>query len=235
MGFLLEKSIIIEFNGLPATGKTTIANSLFLLLENNDIHCIKSFVKYKWQTNGYTVFLSLRLIKLYFLLQKFAKRIKPRQNRLTHIIGEMYHFRSYWDFCSNKNDRRVLVVDQGLIQSIVSIGHVDKIEDYDSLKRVLEYYNENKIIFISVNCILDPQLSFDRIKDRPENSARMHKIPREQLLNAMEKQADNFSGVRNCFSDVMSIKTITVDTTCDPNENARIILNQLLKDGYITQ
>ena len=234
MGLFLEKSVIIEFNGLPATGKTTIANALVEKLQQDNIPCIRNFIRFKWQRNGRTVLLSPRLLLLLFRLHRFANGIKPRKNRITHILGEMFHCRSYMDFLRTTKEKKVLVVDQGLIQSIISIANLDKIEDKASLNKIVDFYKKNKIAFISVDCVVDPQLSYERIKDRPDNTARMHRVPRNELLNAMKRQADNFAIVRDCFSQKLSIKTISIDTESDPIENASIIINRLITDGYIS-
>ena len=235
MGFFLEKSIIIEFNGLPATGKTTIANALVSLLEEDGIQCTGHYLKHKWQKNGRTVFLSPKLFRLLFLLKRFADSIKPRSYRFTHIMGEIYHYRSYRDFLHDYKDKRVFIVDQGLIQSIISIAHTDKILDEDSLKKVVSYYSANNIEFICVNCKVDPNLSFERIRNRPDNTARMHQIPREQLLHAMRMQADNFDMVRRCFADRLNLEVVNLDTELDPSENARIIYNSIKDSGFIKQ
>ena len=235
MGFLLEKSIIIEFNGLPATGKTTIANALVSLLEEDGIKCVRHFLKHKWQRNGRTVFLSPKLMRLFVLLKRFAGNIKPRRNRFTHIMGEMYHYRSYCDFLYDHEEKRVFIVDQGLIQSIISIAHTDKILDEGALKKVVSYYSANNIEFFSVNCKVDPNLSFERIRNRPDNTARMHQIPREQLLQAMRMQADNFDMVRRCFADQLNVKVVNIETELDPSENARIIYNSIKNSGFIKQ
>ena len=235
MGFLLEKSVIIEFNGLPATGKTTIANALAPLLEEDGIQCARHFLKHRWQKNGWTVFLSPKLFRLFFLLKRFADSIQPRRNRLTHIMGEMYHYRSYRDFLHDHKDKRVLLVDQGLIQSIISIAHTDIILDEGTLKKVVSYYSANNIEFICVNCMVDPNLSFERIRNRPDNTARMHQIPHEQLLHAMRMQAVNFDMVRRCFADRLNAKVVNIDTQLDPSENARRIYNAIKNSGFIKQ
>lgn len=235
MGFLLEKSIIIEFNGLPATGKTTIANTLVPLLEEDGIQCARLFFKHRWQKNGRTVFLSPKLFRLLFLLNRFADSIKPRRNRFTHIMGEMYHYRSYRDFLHDHKDKRVFIVDQGLIQSIISIAHTDRILDEGALKKVVSYYSANNIEFICVNCKVDPGLSFERIRNRPDNTARMHQIPHEQLLYAMRMQADNFDMVRRCFADKLNLIVVNIDTELDPSENARIIYKAIKNSGFIKQ
>jgi thymidylate kinase len=235
MGFLLEKSIIIEFNGLPATGKTTIANALVSLLEEDGIQCVRHFLKHKWQKNGRTVFLSPKLFRLFVILKRFADSIKPPRNRFTHIMGEMYHYRSYRDLLHDLKDKRVFIVDQGLIQSIISIAHTDRILDEDSLKKVVSYYCDNNIEFFCVNCKVDPNLSFERIRNRPDNTARMHQIPREQLLDAMKMQAVNFDMVRRFFSDRLNVKVVNIDTELDPADNARIIYNAIKNSGFIKQ
>lgn len=235
MELLLKKTVIIEFNGLPATGKSTIAKELDSILHDRQISCARSYVKHKWQTNGYTVFLSLKLVKLHLLLNRFAKSITPRRRRTTHIMGEMYHFRSYCDFLRCKEPPKVLVVDQGLIQSIVSIAHLDKIEDLESLKRVLNNYRKKGIEFICINCVANPQLSCERIQNRPDNTARMHNISEKQLLSAMKMQATNMILVRKAFAEELPIDVMEVDTTLNPITNACIILDKLIADGYFSQ
>lgn len=235
MELLLEKPVIIEFNGLPATGKSTIANELISILHNRRINCVRSYVKHKWQTNGYTVFLSLKLVKLHLLLNRFAKSIIPRKGRTTHIMGEMYHFRSCYDFLRSKGAPKVLVVDQGLIQSIVSIAHLDKIEEVESLRQVLNYYREKGIAFICINCAVNPQLSCERIHNRQDNTARMHKVSESELLSAMKMQAANIILVRKIFAEELPIDVIEVDTSLTPSENANFILNKLIIDGFVTK
>ena len=99
----LEKSVIIEFNGLPATGKTTIANHLSSILKHEKIFHQRSYVRRWWEKFGRTVFVDPCCSFLFYLLLRFANQIIPRKSRLTHIGGELYHYRTYRNFLREKN------------------------------------------------------------------------------------------------------------------------------------
>lgn len=232
----LKESVIIEFNGLPATGKTTIAGKLISILAQHDISTRRQYVKHAWQNNGRTVFLCFDCLKLFYKLCPFSLKIRPIRNRLTHIMGEMYYFRTYRDFLRRKQAKEVLVIDQGMIQSIISIAHLDKIGDLDGLNSILDFYSNRHIRFVRIDCKLDEELSCRRIQQRPQTSARMYNLPMSDLLYAMQTQADNFRITRNLFYKFsICDDKIEIDTKKTPIENSEIIFNYLCEKGYISK
>lgn len=232
----LKESVIIEFNGLPATGKTTIANHLTSILDQAGIQYRRSYLRHRWAKNGRTVFIEPTCIPLFHKLLRFARQIKPRHSRLTHIVGEMYHYRNYRDFFRDKRSVSALIIDQGIIQSIISIAHLDRIEQTDSLQQVFEYYKKKNIRFVRVDCLVNEETAYERIIHRPKNSARLYDQPHQGLLSAMKTQADNFRLVRQIFHECCpEEKNIELNTLLPPEENANLIINKLIEYGIIAR
>ena len=232
----LEKSVIIEFNGLPATGKTTIANRLSSILKHEKILHQRSYVRRWWEKFGRTVFVDPCCSSLFYLLLRFANQIIPRKSRLTHIGGELYHYRTYRNFLREKKTPSVLIIDQGLIQSIISIAHLDVIEKTDVLARIFEYYKKKNICFIRVDCLVDEHIACERLTTRKKNSARLHNVSHSELYSAMRCQAENFTLVRGLFSHCCPDNpTIVLDETLAPEVNAELIFSKLIEYGVLTK
>ena len=130
--------MIIEFNGLPGTGKTTVANELNKLFQANNICCniygripavtkkelISCFIKGGW--------------KIYFNALFFAKIEGASPDRTRKKIA-MLVLAYYLLFCKHEKSKNeeVLICDQGIFQALISIAHINDVKNTKSAQKVI--------------------------------------------------------------------------------------------------
>ena len=180
------KSIIIEFNGLPGSGKTTVAKILKKKLEEKYGVEVRSHYERKtWHRNVYSILLCPRYYKLLISINNysklfFKKKAFVRRLKIANFVRE------YRNFLSD-NNRSVLLIDQGIIQAVISLAHQDKLPSPDSLGDVVCKIGIATLPIVIVNCNLSPEISAERVKTRPSNGCRVEKMDEQDLLDSLNR------------------------------------------------
>lgn len=216
---------IIEFNGLPGAGKTTIANQLKYELESKGYSCISSF---KQESLFILMFYCLRypscLQLLYKLFRLSKNAINDKVNRGI-VLLIVHYYQQY--LLSKKAKEDFCIVDQGIIQGIISLFHTRELSDSELLKSISSTIMKH-ISFWRVDCIVNESFSFDRIRTRTPAGSRLEKLNDEALLLAFRTQAINFSVVRDAFSSAYNSQSIVLDTANNVDSNVQIIIKEIL-------
>ena len=217
--------LIIEFNGLPGAGKSTISTELEALFTKSGISSIRSYYSKESQKDNKSLFLSLRwcqvLIRLFFL----SMTVHPRKDRWPGIIAFVKYLRMYTDFLMSSCDY-ILITDEGLVQAITSFFHIDTINSHKLMARFIGYIKKADLEFIRVDCQNDINLVYSRIKGRGTTGARLDIMDGQDLLDALEIQSNNLMTIRNCFSESLHQKVIQLDTNISPSVNANYVFSQ---------
>lgn len=226
----LKNTIIIEFNGLPGTGKSTIVNELKRLLEKDGYRVEKGYYHRIWEKFHYPFIIIPFCVTLYLKICRFSNSLKPRKYR-THQSGVVYYTRSYLKankYCSSD----FILIDQGIIQDIVTIAWLDKIlpDDISPLSSVIMKIKKMNVKFLRVDCDNNIDLSEKRIIERPSKNHLFESFNSKSLRKALETQGDNFEIVRSLFNKYeVNPLSINIDTSVNPNENAIKIKKTILK------
>lgn len=221
--------MIIEWNGLPGTGKTTVAGEVKNILEQNEINCILKHQRPKTKIQKYFSYLFDGSLHLHYLARKYAKSIQGKNVREKIQISSLlvYYYRMYLDFqksCPNK----VLLIDQGIIQGLISIAHTDPIKNRKTLENVVRFISK-KISFFIIDCELNPQLSFERIRIRNTNFGRLDNCEDVELKKNLDIQAENFKIVRDVIKRQTLYPHKEIDTSLDPHFNAELIVKDFFE------
>ena len=225
MAIFDKPSIIIEFNGLPGTGKTTVAGNLKMRLIERGILCHTSFQSKKTLKN----FLSdvLEYMKIKCILKNYINSFAFNHNRHSRdkMIGQF--FRSYKAFLKTKG--MILIKDQGFVQALLSIAHLDTITNIHHIEVFGDYLRTHKIYFLRVDCISDKDISYERIQNRESNKARLDNMPSSELEEALVIQSKNLSIIRAAFDNVLNDKKniLVIDTKNSVKKNTDIILQRI--------
>lgn len=225
--------MIIEFNGLPGTGKTTVAGEVEALLEKRNIKPVFRYQRKENRIKSYLSYIFDGSLRLYGLARKYTNSIPGgnRAERLKTASVLVYYYRMYRHFtkdCPNQ----VLLIDQGLLQGLISIPHTDCIADRNSLDRILRFLAKRKTDVCLVHCKTDVELSFKRMRQRNTTAGRLDRCGDEELLKNLKIQEHNFEIVRDAAEGSLSCKQVEIDTQFPPDENALKILNTFLEvDG----
>lgn len=220
--------MIIEFNGLPGTGKTTVAQALKSHLDGQYNVWLK-YTKEESRLKRYISYLfdgSIRLFLLGYRYSKYSGKCYKR-SKLKYIGLLIAYYRAYRDFL-NKHNGEVWIVDQGILQALVSIHHDDSIVDSRYLKSIFSFLSQKKIDITIVNCRCDVDISLQRIKSRKTSGGRLDVCDDFERLDILKTQELNFTTVRSAaYRDSNGRNQIDIRTKDLPQENALKIRNYL--------
>ena len=211
--------MIIEFNGLPGTGKTTVGKELNKVFLEKGYTCFFSYNIPKNIIARYISYIFDGSLYLYYLGLIFAKKLTGsfRKENLQIPLILVYFYQMYKNF-QYYNPHKVLIIDQGIVQGIISIAHTDKMAEDKSLKKIFNFFSKKGISLYSVNCLCDVELSKERIRGRNTTGGRLDVVSDDELIKALDVQAENFDFIRNCANDLF--KCVDIDTAISPELNA---------------
>jgi len=220
-------NMIIEFNGLPGTGKTTVSRELGKCIsEEREVIYTLSLRENKLKRYIRSFFDGSRT--LYRLGARFSDSVSggDKNNRRYALILLKYYW-MYRSFYSFHADDCALLIDQGFVQAFISIAHGNEITDVTSLDQVLEFLNKKGIRFISVNCLGDTMLARNRIISRGSTAGRLDVCDDGERMAVLNVQQKNFDIVRARMEAIMTPMTDSVDTANSPEDNAIYIKERI--------
>ena len=222
--------MIIEFNGLPGTGKTTVSQVLKEQLEKeHNVRLRYGFTESK--IAKYTSCLFDGSIILYILARQYIKKSAgfDDKQKNEYISVLIIYYRMYRHFLKHyPND--ILITDQGIVQALVSINHGDAIIETKELTKIMSYINKKGIRFLSINCKNSVELSKERIKFRNTNIGRLDSCGEEEREKILKIQTGNFEIIRNELAMTMvGCRSLDIDTEISAEDNSTKIITFLSK------
>lgn len=223
----MNKPIIVEFNGLPGLGKTTVATSLIEELQQQGYNTIKNYRHNIFYTLHHP-FPELYSPSLYRLVKAYAGMIPPQGKKRTHIHWTNFFAQKYESILKH-NVSNYVIIDEGIIQFLVAMAFQDKMPISDKADAIVEKLKALGIYFVRVDCMNHIEESANRIMSRPSRGLVFESMQRDELFRTLEVEASNFEYIRSVFSKVYSNQlVINIDTIqTSPSENAKTIMNKL--------
>lgn len=215
---------IIEFYGLPGCGKTTISHMLSKELVNNYSCEVGSLPKYS-AFKDYSLLLDYNhwrnLSKLFGFANVFNNKRHPR------IVIQPERYVNIYSHFLNAVPEGYLVVDQGIIQGLISISHVDKIIASGDLESFIKSIDNIPILLVYCRC--DMSVAKQRMKERFSGGSRLEHLSDADLYHAVQIQQSNFVTINDILKRVCKkVTVVSIDTTSEPEENVNIILPYVL-------
>lgn len=232
MGCPTSKPVIIEFNGLPGSGKTTISLLLKKRIEGlNNIVFLKYYRKVFF-CNVYSILLAIRYWRLFFLVKKYSKIFRLKRPLRLCLLYVSY-VRMYHDFLKDKSSD-ILIIDQGVVQSLISLAYKDRVSKNDSLKELLLKSEIDTPQIVFVNCLINEKLAMNRIIARNQKGGRVDSMEAQEMERTLCVQSENFQCIRDEIKKVYShINFIDIDMEGSAEDNTNVILSQLRILGFI--
>lgn len=219
-----KESIIVELNGLPGTGKSTILEELCKIAELEGWRICSEYIK---KTSPYTPLFKLRSYQFLSSLLRLGRLHDFTKERFGQILRCLNYINSYLDFQKDSPQSTLYVLDEGIIQSLVSIAYLESFRGKEQiLEQLFKSLLKQNVRWYSVNCINEPEICFERVLKRGSNLGRMDQMKKAELINALRFQVETFDIVRKEAKNAgVLLSTISIDIKQAPVENAKIIMN----------
>lgn len=216
---------IVEFCGIPGTGKTSIKTQLEekyqgkvvseieikKLIPNRNLKLVLFYIKPK----NFVYF----ILTLLLLLRNIAN---TRQN--FHFFVKILLMNFYKSqFISHKISKQYFFIDEGIIQALVSMWYNQEMKKSYMLKKILlySYQNSNELICY---CKIEEQTAKNRIRARNKMQGRLDKIKQdEELLKILKVQKENFLVIL----EMLKGKEIKIDTQQEIEKNLQILYKKV--------
>ena len=220
-----RKPTIIEFNGLPGSGKTTMANLIKQLLSRECVEVFHRYYKKPIHQKTYTILANPKYWKLAAEIFSYCDNL-PLSERLHYTISITGFVRMYHNF-SKSRKQGLLLIDQGIVQSFISVAFQEQLRKSDKIIQIIKTSKLCSLPLLIVNCDVKTTISSERIDQRPPKNCRadsLNEKERQKLLNVQEK---NFSVLRGTFKNPsFHINQISVNTEDSVETNAEKIIKE---------
>lgn len=199
MGQITGKPLIIEFNGIPGAGKTTTAFEVGRRLRDMGIREISSKEIARCKADYKDILQSKEIKNIHAIFLKSFLLISPMTRERMKFMDLAFN---YWFGIrklriSGNRRSRVCILDQGVIQSFVSMAYLGKIRNEEKYYRCIAQVMNSLDNMICVNCIVDTDTSIRRMRSRKPNGGRLHQVHDDNKLRKILKvQAHQFERIR---------------------------------------
>ena len=226
----VEYAKIIEFNGLPGTGKSTIADCLSRIATEKGITVYDSYGRNSITSKLISPLLEISSYRYIPRLLSLGRLCELNKVRIGQILRFLSYVNCYREFEMEKRDSALLILDEGIVQSLVSIAYLESFKGKEKdLTELFTQLKKSGIKWYQVNCINEPKLSFDRIIGRGSNLGRFDQMKNEELINALKLQIESFDIVRDVTKKSgVIIDSLDIDTSLNPEKNAELIYKRII-------
>lgn len=209
-----KRPVIIEFNGLPGSGKTTIARALGNSIESMGMTVSYHYYRHNYQMYPKSILLSPKYIPVVKALSDYA-RLLPNRQYMPRVLTMVNFLRMYRNFIKDRGSD-FLLIDQGIIQSFISLAHQDQLKKSPRLEKAFKCMHLDNLPVLFVNCNVREDTSNARIISRSSNGCRVESMTDEARHRTLKMQEDNFSYLREVIKESLtSYIDINTDNSVD--------------------
>ena len=214
-----KKTVIIEFNGLAGSGKTTVADILIEELRKDGFIVIGKYRRSVFHSKR-PLFCIPYSFSLYKKVKKYADSIEPYRKDRKYVHWANHFVRMYKSIMKY-SDADFAVIDEAILQFLVAMGMSDRLPQSLLLDAVVEKIKAMGVTFVRVDCENHLEASYERIKSRPPKGMYYEAWSQEEMMRQLQTEAANFEYLRSVFSKVYPDQTVvTIDTLNPPQSNA---------------
>lgn len=197
---------IIEFAGLPGCGKSTLCESFIKQISGKKIYTYRDIIKFvstkkRQKIYGALVCLNPFLWKYRRLLKIFVKKYNNVSMQAVLILVALFDFTSIISLFKKDS---IVILDEGFIQNITSVAHLQELIDDESLNNLLCYIMSKKNIVV-VNCFADINTVIGRLRKRNRGDRFNSIKDEEKLKNALVKKQNNITLISKHFDKSVDV------------------------------
>jgi hypothetical protein len=228
-----EHPLIVELNGLPGCGKTTITNLLVEKLKKEGINATKRkniYKKRKYKANKLFGLIHRGGIRLPFLLLSFFLSIKPFRIGRYKYISKLIHYYLMYLKSVEENKYDIILMDEGIIQYINAAIYPGNLKYPSSLKKllntILNTLNVGERSYFVVDCLANEHISGERIIGRKDYS-RFDKMEAGMIKPKLKIYSSNFPYIRRILNDCRWIERAELDMRQPPEKNCNLLFDEI--------
>lgn len=223
MGKTCGKTIIIEFNGIPGSGKSTTMYEMKKKLKEIKIkeispqRIIAQDVSYK------EILFSKEIREAFIIFLRILLLVSPLTKERWRFMKLTFR---YWYGVrklgmEKPRQTEVCILEQGIIQGFVSIAYQGKIRDEEKYCRYIGRLMESLNYVLCINCNVDIETAKKRLKNRKLSGGRLYQIKSDkELEEILLHQKEQFEKIRK-----ISIQnSFDIDMENNAEENAEKIV-----------
>lgn len=228
-----NRVVFLEFNGIPGSGKTTLSDRVIENMKGASytVESYHQLIKKPTRNNLKRLVRYLFSIKLssfkigYLALMYLITNKKFNHENGLRVISLIVLF-NFYQKKSLANDEEVILVDQGLVQQMVSMLFESELIAEKYVKKLIRYTQKKDMGIFIVNIDLDINESFERLTKREGNISRIQKLKKDTAMHTLIMQQNNFNKIRKIIRE-LDLESIAVNT------QGSIETNVLLLENYI--
>lgn len=219
---------VIEFSGLPGSGKTTLINCILSNIDNNNIITRKElFNNFNKSSLLDKCIYSILCIDLdFFILLLYLAIIYNSDFKFVKKLIGLYLCMIYHQNTSIKD----VILDEGFLQFITSIIFDLKLKDNKKLDKFVRLLFR-KFNIIEIRCDINIDIAIKRIKERKRNLDRYsYNYDNTELKNLLTTKEYNLNLLLKYARNKITVPTNIIDTT-----TITTILRTLHNNQYVEQ
>ena len=219
-----KRPVIIEFNGLPGSGKTTIARALGNTIESMEMSVSYHYYRHNYQMHPKSLLLTPKYIPVVKALSDYVKLL-PKGQYMPRILSMVNFLRMYRNFTKDKKSD-FLLIDQGIIQSFISLSHQDQLTKSPRLNKAIKSMHLDTLPVLFVNCHVRENISNARIMSRASNGCRVESMTEEIRHRTLKTQEENFSYLREVIKESFA-SYIDINTDNSVDDSLGIVIERM--------